>query len=49
MIETLIAQSDPANVALLGVIWWRLDQRLRELRAMIEDEDGTQYSTVSGD
>lgn len=30
--EALLAQSDPANAALVGYVWYRLDRRLRELR-----------------
>lgn len=38
MMEYLLAQSDPANLALLAVVWWRLDRRLRQVRAMVEPE-----------
>lgn len=33
-----VSNSDPANLMLLGVVWWRLDRRLRSLRRYVEDE-----------
>lgn len=42
-ISELVAASDPANVALLAVVWWRLDRRLRALRrqvAALSDAEG---------
>lgn len=39
VIETLIQQSDPANLGLLAVVWWRLDRRLRQLRQQIDGAD----------
>lgn len=33
--EFLLSRSDPANLALLAVVWWRLDRRLRSLRQEI--------------
>lgn len=31
-IELLVQNSDPANLGLLAVVWWRLDRRLKTLR-----------------
>jgi hypothetical protein len=36
--EALLAQSDPANAALVGYVWWRLDTRLRELTDRLPEE-----------
>lgn len=36
MLDQLLASSDPANLAALLVVWWRLDRRLRALAAQIE-------------
>jgi hypothetical protein len=42
MIEYAIQNSDPANLALLALIWWRLDRRLREVRSMVESSQKPQ-------
>lgn len=36
LIETALAQSDPANAVLLALVYRRLDRRLAELRADLE-------------
>lgn len=40
VLEVLLAQVDPANAALVAVVWWRLDRRLRELRNAVEVRSG---------
>lgn len=41
VIGRLVAQSDPANLALLAVVWWRLDRRIRHLDKRLEQsQDG---------
>lgn len=37
-LDVLVSNSDPANLALLGVVWWRLDRRLKTLRSDISTE-----------
>lgn len=36
LIETIVIElaqrSDPANLGMLAMVWWRLDRRLRSLR-----------------
>jgi len=39
-LEALIRQADPANLALLAVVWWRLDRRLRRLAERQEELHG---------
>lgn len=39
ILELAIARSDPANLVALGVVWWRLDRRLRQLRSEVEARD----------
>lgn len=34
-IDLLVQNSDPANLGLLAVAWWRLDRRIRGLRSDI--------------
>lgn len=36
----LAQQSDPANLALLAVVWWRLNRRLRRLEGRLSGFDG---------
>jgi len=28
----VVGAADPANLVLVGVVWWRLDRRMRDLR-----------------
>lgn len=42
LIEALVEQSDPANAALLGVIYWRLDRRLKSLSVRFDQEVGAE-------
>lgn len=36
MLEWFVTKSDPANLVLVTVIYWRLDRRLREIRDISE-------------
>lgn len=38
-VDALIRGSDPANLGLLAVVWWRLDRRLRLLRQQIDADE----------
>jgi hypothetical protein len=40
VLDLLIRNADPANAALVAVVWWRLDQRLREIRADVREAHG---------
>lgn len=47
LVGELITRADPANLALLALVWWRLDRRLRLLerridRAGSERRDGSE-------
>lgn len=37
-IGLLVQNSDPANLGLLAVVWWRLDRRMRKLRSDLSSE-----------
>lgn len=49
VLEALLAQVDPANAALVAVVWWRLDRRLRDLRAAVDVRQGYGPREGSGD
>lgn len=36
-LDWLIANSDPANIGLLAVMWWRIDRRLKRLSRQQEE------------
>jgi len=40
IVVELLARSDPPNLALLAVVWWRLDRRLRRLSETVEEVRG---------
>lgn len=35
LLVELIQRSDPANLSLLALVWWRLNRRLRRLEAAV--------------
>jgi len=37
-LEQLVMSSDPANLGLLAIVWWRLDRRIRSLRSAVDAE-----------
>jgi hypothetical protein len=45
VISWAIANSDPANLALLSIVWWRLDRRLRRLSERQEELHGSEPSS----
>lgn len=38
-IVELASRSDPANLSLLAVVWWRLNRRLRRVEAAVSASD----------
>lgn len=37
VVEELVENSDPANVLLIGVMWWDVDRRIRRLREELRE------------
>lgn len=39
-----LANSDPANVILLAVVWYRLDDRVKEVRSLVRESQNAQQA-----
>lgn len=49
VLDWAISNSDPANLVLLGVIWYRLDRRIKEVRDLVASGGSQRRAARSDD